>query len=108
VTFLETSERLLDLLDNLSVVYAEDPCIDIIQSALSRFHSTAPGKGFADGGSSTTVWGYIISTRPETTYITNLGRTDLGPTVIHEEAHHRGVTSETYAEALGQSCGQEV
>lgn len=52
-------------------------------------------------GTSSTVWG--IYDGSDITYLTSLCLTALGPTVMHEEAHHLGITSESTAEHIGWS-----
>jgi len=102
-------DRLEALLNGLLEVYTyTHECHQIIRSAQDRFYSSQPGVGFRDGGESTTVFGYILPSLPSTTNITTLGYTELGVTVIHEEAHHLGISMQDdhLAEAVGLACGQ--
>jgi hypothetical protein len=101
----------LDSLLALLVDYypPEHDCNHVVTEARGRFDSDDEGVGFKYGGTSTTIYGYTLSTHPETTFITSKGLGDLGPTAIHEEGHHQGIPNttvgESAAEALGLACG---
>jgi hypothetical protein len=100
-------DDLLPMLSHLSIVHAStEGCNTIINNALDRFHSENPDVGFKHGGSSETVSGFIVK-GSEVTYITTLGYTALIVTALHEEAHHYGIESESQAEQIGQSCGDD-
>lgn len=99
-------DRLRDTLRNLATHFAGTECEGIIANAQDRFDSQVAGVGYRDGGTSSTIWGYILASEPGITRITSMGYEDLGPTAIHEEAHHQGVENEELAEAVGTGCGE--
>jgi hypothetical protein len=90
------------LLQALADEHVGTACEEVVNSALARFLEG----NFIYGGESESVWGFMETDLPFT-WITDLGFSDLGPTIIHEDIHHiYPHATELQAENLGMFCGQ--
>ncbi|MEX2609511.1 MAG: hypothetical protein WEA24_06160 [Gemmatimonadota bacterium] len=108
--------RLKQKLDALAAHFANSSCEDLVNDALARYNHPSTDIGFRWGGTADgpdDPYGFILPGEyGNITRITSKGLEDLGPTAIHEEAHHQdwlvdGVTdlTESQAEFIGMSCG---
>lgn len=87
--------------DELLILHGGGECEEVILSSQSRWNDGE----VHHGGSSTSIHGYHFP-GGETVYITTYGLEEIGPTLIHEEAHLiYSHASHEDIEAIGQYCG---